>query len=493
MSDLDDWGLDGSDDLDLGFLDEPLSESEPSNETPPKPSKLPLNCKVVAITVCGLISIGVTGLYNNYITYPKAMVVEETSTGRYALEKYQESLPNFSGGKYTSQEEAYANGSEAKLAFLKRILSSVSYTPNEVCMLNVYGNPLINRGTKEQVMGTSYVDIGEEVTLSYVDYSSIKVTVDEAKKFLAEAGVTYGDVDYENKVIDAFCNYICSIKDLPIKQEKHIPSLVQQDTGYVISEDEDIYLDTVLFSSDEFRDLLLRFSEAASDGKLESTVEWLKWDSDKSGEEPSKYPPNTTISTRWCGAYYLQNELKENGELVNLKAQLGDGTLENPASYDTGIVTGVVKGEDFLPIRISLKEYGVSSEAVKWLESKDIRNRGIDTSSELQYCYYTFEVTNLSDKTLTIKDNSGICDANANLSPRAGNFYGLQGSVTLKPYESGVIESWNRSTELNRKYVIWGANFDRKYQPVWFRLLQGDLEDTSEEKGVELNKTREVE
>ena len=136
-------------------------------------------------------------------------------------------------------------------------------------------------------------------------------------------------------------------------------------------------------------------------------------------------------------------------------------------------------------------EYGVSQDAIDWFESKDERNRGIDIESEVQYGYYIFEVTNMSDRELTISDNSSLCDSNVNLMSRTGDMYGLQSSVTLKPDETGIIESWSRSTELNKRYVIWGADFARRTDPIWFRVLAGNIDDPSDNKGVYINNSRE--
>ena len=103
-----------------------------------------------------------------------------------------------------------------------------------------------------------------------------------------------------------------------------------------------------------------------------------------------------------------------------------------------------------------------------------------------------FNVTNLSDKELTIPENMGLCDENGNMQARTGNIYGLQSSVTLKPDESGVIETWQSSTSLWKKYVVWGNDFDRRQDLVFFRLLAGDIENTDEFKGVTVNTTRDV-
>ena len=96
----------------------------------------------------------------------------------------------------------------------------------------------------------------------------------------------------------------------------------------------------------------------------------------------------------------------------------------------------------------------------------------------------------MSNKKLTIKDNSTLCDRNANITSRTGKLYSIKSSITLEPDKSGRIESWSRSTELNKQYLIWGKDFDRRLSPVWFRVLAGDIDNPDESKGVTLNTTR---
>ena len=139
------------------------------------------------------------------------------------------------------------------------------------------------------------------------------------------------------------------------------------------------------------------------------------------------------------------------------------------------------------PVKVKLIDYKISQKALDYFQSKDERNRGYDIKSDVQYISYTFEVTNLSNEELTIYDNSSLSDSLANLAPRTGTVYGLQSSVTIKPYETGIIESWGSSTALNTKYLIWGSDFKREQSVVWFRVLAGDIDDSSENKGVTLN------
>lgn len=250
-------------------------------------------------------------------------------------------------------------------------------------------------------------------------------------------------------------------------------------------------------------DCFERFAEVVAEElgiRVVVSQDYRKWselsDANKSSiDVPLKYG-KYSISHTWCGSYYLINEYDNaNSQVEGLTPQLGDGSREQPASVGTPVITYIFTensegNEVKLPIRVTMTEFGVSQAAIDWFQGKDVQNRGYDVTSELQYCYYVFEVTNLSEETITINDNTSLCDINANCSARTGTIYGLQEEVILDPEETGVIESWGRSTELNLQYVIWGADFARREDPVWFRVLAGDLEDPTWEKGVYINDTR---
>lgn len=497
---------------------DPFFTSSPEEEELDKPPKSRIRGAVfmgIFISIC--LSITVYGLYMNYIKYPSKLVIPESETGIYCIRDWEDkihSLESLEDDSYIAKEIAYANGDEDRLNFYKKMIGTVSYTPSIVNAKNVYGNDLIDRRTDEIIKEESTVLEGEEVTLSYVDYSKIEVNKNKVSELLSTNKLTIDDVDYSNKLVKVFCQYMNSIEDLPLKEETYIPKMVQNaDKTYSMLPEEDIYIDKLIFSSEDFQDLLLRFSlvagEVSKGVALEPTKEWIAWNeldasTKETTREPSKYSKKDMISTTWCGAYYLQNDyttIDNKGNVVNqsISAEVGKGTLEDPAGLNTGVITvlytkekrkdGIIVDTTY-PIRVTLIEYGVSTDAIKWAENKDTKNRGIDITSEVQYCYYIFQVTNLSDKELTITDNSSLCDINANLAPRTGTLYGLKDTVTLKPDETGVIESWSSSTELNRKYLIWGADFARRTNPVWFRVLAGNIDDPSEDKGVMINKTR---
>lgn len=465
-------------------------------------------CILLGIIFSLIIFILVGSLYTKYIRYPAQEEVDFKSTGAYAINQYEEVVhkqESITDKDYLVKEKIYANSNPDKLAFIKKIVNTVHYEPNIVNAKNIYGNDMIDKDTNEVVKISSYVnDENEEVNLSYIDYDSITFDSDKLDDLILRYDLSKDNVDYSNILVDMFCEYICSIKEIPLKTEPRVVAMKDLGSSYAVLADEDIYLDKLLFSSDSLKNCEKRFTEEVgfkvTGDKLEESKEWVEWnklsDAKKSiTAEPLMYG-KLSMSNNWCGSYYLQNEyyfVDEDGDKVKkeLQPQLGDGTIESPSSIGTSVITYVLKENKDgtyrkLPIRVELSEFGVSEKAIKWFESKHIQNRGFNIESEVQYCYCVFTVTNLSNEKLVISDNSSLCDKSGNLSSRTGTIYGLQSEVSLNPDETGVIESWGRSTELNKKYLIWGADFNKQINPVWFRVLAGDLEDKSEDKGVHI-------
>lgn len=482
--------------------------------------------------------------YMNYIKYPKAISVSDENTGLYCLQNWESAVANLDStgeDSYLHLEIDYANDNENKINFYKKMASTVSYSPYDVTDVNVFGNTLLNRNDEVQYR-SSTIGEGEYVIMSYIDYDQVEIDRNIVNILMDEADLQVGDVDYPNKLVDVFCQYMNNLDDeeLPLKRVRRIPYMVKVGDYYAMDEGEDIYLDRLLFSSESLYRLMDRFSIVASSlgianpewdswnslsaeektkveepsrelEEIAPTEEWIAWDSlstaEKAAEgvkEPDKYDWKSVMDKTWCGTFYLQNEyttVDENGNIIRkeISAEVGDGSFEDPAGLNTDVVTTIFVNEtdedgnavvNEYPINVRMVEYGVSEDAITWFEDQDDRNRGIDVSSEVQYAYYVFEVTNMSDRELTIPDNSSLCDSNANVTSRTGIMYGLQDTVTLQPDETGIIETWGRSTELNKRYVIWGADFARREEPVWFRVLAGDIDDPSENKGVTINDTR---
>lgn len=479
-------------------------ELPPIIKQPIKAWKIVLIC-IMGLLFCGLIFLLVGSLYTRYIRFPDQEYIDPATTGAYAINQYEGMVHNqqsLTTEDYLIKEQTYANSNEVHLNFIKAVVNTVHYSYDTVNAKNIFGNDMIDKETMSIVTIPSPVWSGEEVNLSYIDYGSIEFESDEATIALAKVidryGLTVQDVDYSNTLVNMFCYYISTMPEIPIRTDRRVPELIDLNGSYAMSADEDIYLDKLLFSSDDFLDCQMRFAEAVgrviTGSDLVVSKEWTEWSElpdvkRETTNEPLKYGKQS-IAQNWCGAYYLINEYYvygENGE--KLKGDdsplLGDGTFSNPASKGTPVITYMFDdaGNKY-PIRVELTEFGVSEDALTWFQTKDIQNRGYTLNSEVQYCYAIFKVTNLSNVTLNVWENGALCDKNANLSTRTGIIYGITDNLTLAPDEEGLVEFWGRSTELHKKYLIWGSNFARRQEPVWFRVLSGDLEDTSEYKGV---------
>lgn len=534
-SDDDIWGsdLDFSDNVDAGFDEENdfgdffLDADGKTRKKIRRRKVKPMSTgRIVWVVIVSLIMsavVGATGymVYKNYVIYPQQEVVDYTQTGLYCLGIWEDELSALEvpfENSYLNQEITYANGDENKVAFYKKMLSTVKYHPYPVVARNVYGNDYIDKSTDSTIEIDSTVVSGEVVGMEVIDYDAIDFDsyASLVSSVMSEHELALGDVDYENKLVDVFIDFMLRLseEEIPTKIIDRAPfmSWSSDSNGYVMTEKEDVYLDKLLFSSYQFYDCLDRFSYTASQKRINTLSNYLTWerlsDEDKEKtERPDKYPYKECCAKLWCGTYYLQNEhyvvdSQGNSYISSIRAKVGDGSISNPLGLYTDTVTSVFYSErndlgnitsyEEYPIRVELIDYGYSQDAIDYFESKDIRNRGISLISDVQYCYMIFNITNLSDKELTIPENMGLCDVNGNMQARTGNIYGLQSSVTLKPDESGIIETWQSSTSLWKKYVVWGNDFDRRQDLVFFRLLAGDIENTDEYKGVTVNTTRDT-
>ena len=446
-------------------------------------------------------------LYTRYIRFPDEQERVWEESRLFSLQNFCDDVNDLEisvSNSYLMREKSYANKNIDRERFMKYVVASVSYRSDMVAKKNVYGNEYIDPESGEVTYERSWVDENEKVSVSFINYSQIVFDSKKVELLVSEAGLSANDIDYRNKLTDLFCRYIygINVEELPKMSVERVPQLGWNGKGYDALLSEDIYLDKALFSSNSLYDCFERFAESVASIlgiKLDETSEYLSWSSLNNSDKENTAMPlrygQYSIGRTWCGSYYLLNEHYENGNKVDVAPQIGNGSGSQPAGVGTSVITYELRKNEEgsierLPIRITLREFGVSQNAINWFQKKSIQNRGYDVTSEVQYCYFVFEITNLSYETLVIDDNSSLCDVSANCSSRTGIVYGLQSSVTLEPGETGVIESWSRSTELNLKYVIWGKDFARMEEPVWFRVLAGDLEDPSWNKGVYINNTR---
>ena len=179
------------------------------------------------------------------------------------------------------------------------------------------------------------------------------------------------------------------------------------------------------------------------------------------------------IDKTWVGTYRLLS-----GD-VKVVPQKGDGSFDDPATVGTRLVY-TQKGTDKdgkpvdNPLSVTLSEFRVGGDAISWYETKDARNRAFDVRSNSIQVGLVFTVTNLGGAEVTFGDDSTLSDNSGNPTYRTGTVYGLKDSVTLKPGETGKIETWTAATAITEKYIIWGKSYmqDKTKNPLYFRVLK---------------------
>ena len=135
-----------------------------------------LACVGIWLLVGAIIFVGVGSWYTKHVRFPEEEEVDYKSTGIAALKDFEDNVHSFSLPEtyYLYKETVFANSDKSKTAFLNKVAGTVSYKPDTVNAKNIYGNDLIDRKTMLPATRDSFVEEeGEEVTLSYVDYTKI--------------------------------------------------------------------------------------------------------------------------------------------------------------------------------------------------------------------------------------------------------------------------------------------------------------------------------
>lgn len=178
----------------------------------------------------------------------------------------------------------------------------------------------------------------------------------------------------------------------------------------------------------------------------------------------------------WIGAHRLLTATGPDGKpIADNQPRLGQGSFDSPAALGTPVLTFQYGPEGVIqPLRVSLQSFVTGDKALQELALINPQNKGLTTNSDVKYAYYTFKVTNLSTFPVDIWVNDTLADAQRNTSPATGVVYGLRNRADqVPPGESVILQGWTSSLKLDSLYLIWGANFARDANPVWFRVLKG--------------------
>lgn len=423
--------------------------------------------------IAGTATVSVLAFYFGFLVPPVKDIPAE-NRGITSYSAYMTALAGFNADglnavipdSYVAKESAYLNGNQTRIKAVQAITGTVSYSVPDSPQLTWRNTPHRNPFTWKITQAPSTLNNGEAVSLQVVDYSKIKLDVSQAKTALAVAGLQDAkDVEYQKKLTDAFASYIAAQSDLPTKTVNRAPAFTCNGVGVksacVLSADEDVYMDDTLFAAPELSSLQDQFAEQAA-SILDAKHEVIQIVPNNGNR---KFDANRYLEP-WIGAHKM--ETSTDGAVM---PHVGEGSFNQPAGLGTPIVTSYIDGDQKQPIEVTLSKFVTGTDAHQIMEQKSEQNRGFSPTSDVKYAYYAFTVRNLSDKEMTITSRDALVDANRTVSVRTGTVYGLKTSLTLKPGESGQLESWTSSTRLDSLYLIWGSDFPRDMNPVWFKVL----------------------
>ena len=500
---------------------------------------------IIIKTVCATTIVFASGygvFYYLGVYSPPPIQVEYELSGKKPLDAFENSLHGFKlddlakqtvAKKSWIQEEIdYANGNELRNKFIETVLNNLEFQYPNIQAVNKRG--LMYDKAGNPVMVESDMLNGEKLIVKHIDYNAIATTFqsesDEILKLVATKGYKSTDYLYKDEMIDCMLEYIFSMKELPTKTDEIEVKLVNKPIkstnkrGKEISTDnyvlqDDVELDRLLFSSDEFHRMCDSFAMVISGWKPnivqqeQDNPEYAKYQRgiadgtiSADSKAPDKkimvnvvqgdsFPSEEIVPYTWLGSNYLQNEYDIENPVL---PQDGDGTFDRPAGLDTYVVSKAIDNEGKAhDILLTLTKFLTEQDAIDYLATFDEQNRGISNSANVKMLCAEFSVKNLDSVPITITEDMSLCDRNAQYSSKTGNIYGLTETITLQPNETKTIQSWFSSTDLNKRYMVWGRSFGRQYPVTWFNVLASVKEDDNNKDGItekdESNKNEEVE
>lgn len=318
------------------------------------------------------------------------------------------------------------------------------------------------------------VIVGSEtlIHLSYISYESLYNSIKSDYKEIRKGakGLREGTArdynvlrEYLSEILAEYSNtYTVNTIDVYVPIEEN--TYIDVETGESkkvkgVSDDFDIYLDELLFNSDELHSVFDLLSA------ILNKTELLEWSDIQNG---SRYENTEDFSQLLLytdlGSYYKS--------ISGISTYSGSGTFESPAEIDKNIETLYIKGDKQYPVYVHIDNVMIGEDAVEYVNGKHVDNRGITSSSSLKLVVVQYTVINLTDTKIKIKNKLALSDSLGNLSVDNGVLYGLKTSGTLKPLGSITLEYYTFTENPESKYLVWGSDFKKNYPYVWFNCLQ---------------------
>lgn len=359
------------------------------------------------------------------------------------IDGYQKSMEV----SYLAKEADYVMQFPERAKWLRRARELVKVRYEQEDAKNIFNQVILINGEPLQQI-TSLRETGK-VNVTIPDYVSLIEEIPDGKELT-------GDLTLRTPLLDQILseNFFewLNGREIPVKEVEWPLKFSQTDGKLRLVNDR--LLDKELFGSDDFHRLL--DSYATKVGK--------QW-----GVEVQA---DTWLPYTLMGVAFM-----ENYEGVNsVEPVRGDGTKESPAGVGTP-VEAVVYGETLEGkktgnfVTVTLRDVYQGQEAVDYAVTLSDRNRGLTADSVVKLMLVDIVIENNMDSSIKFKSACGVVDGVLNPAVRNGTLYGLEEVYTLEPYGKVVVTDWVASTDLGKKYLIWGTNYKKNEGPVWFRVL----------------------
>lgn len=239
---------------------------------PKKKSKLPFII-IGVVLVLVLVVVGMKLLGGKKVQEP--LVQNYETSGRWALDTLKSALNNYNptdidavvgvedGDSYLAQEWAYVNNVKIRQEFIQVVGGVVKFQYPQVQQKSTTGEGMVDEAGNP-IMIESYMNNGEELTITIPDYDKLAKTMDEKADYiirmLESAGYTEADYSWEDELINLMLQFILDDGPLPTKEVKATIPIRANTSGRPYIE-TDAVLDDLLFGSEEFHYLMAKFSQ----------------------------------------------------------------------------------------------------------------------------------------------------------------------------------------------------------------------------------------
>lgn len=377
---------------------------------------------VVGVSIWLLHTRRVRNLENNY-----SIVTQLVENYSYAINNYNKNellSITETNQSYFVDEMNYTELKEVREKLLVAILSKVTIE------LNSYEN--IEEYEKSELVAK----------LSYPNfegiYNFVSENIDTIKDGYRSKAVII--TEERNSYIDYLLGYLSDVISNTDEYtvEDFVVKFCRSEGNIQIAKETDIVLNRVLMDNDYFNKTL----------EVLSTV----------------YPDEVLFDSDLLGAYDKESK--------NYPKSLGEGNKDNMAYAGKIVNTVYIENNEAYDVAIKVNKVYKGDSAVQFAIERHNDNRGILNSASMQLVVIDYSIYNLSKKELNISSNFGLSDSLGNFASSTGEIFGLVEQGNIKPNEVCRLETYFFTEDVSKKFLVWGRNFNRQYELVWFNGLQ---------------------